>query len=155
MEAQHISGRVISTTVKIRPVTSAFSNLDAAEKAYDYLMNRGYHHDEVSVVMSEEARTRFGKDSEIVSSHNESEVAHPSDKVATGIGTSSAVGALSGLVAAAGISLIVPGFGLIVLGPLAGLGAGLGGALGAIFGIPFGVTAEKESEEPPEKEGAD
>ena len=105
--------------------------------------------------MSEEARTRLGKDSAIVSSHNESEVPHPSDKVAAGMGASSAVGALSGLVAAAGISLIVPGFGLIVLGPLAGLGAGLGAALGAVFGIPFGVTAEKESEEPQEKVDAD
>lgn len=155
MEAQHLSGREISKTVKIRPVTAAFNDLDAAEKAYDYLMNNGYNHDEISVVMSEEVRKRLGEKSEIVSSHNESEVAHPSDKVATGMGASSAVGALSGLIAAAGISLIVPGFGLIVLGPLAGLGAGLGAALGAIFGIPFGTTAENESAEPLEKDLTD
>ncbi|MEO6724462.1 MAG: hypothetical protein ABIP14_04100 [Blastocatellia bacterium] len=155
METEGVTGRVISKTVKIRPVTGVFNNLDAAESAYAYLTNNGYNHDEVSVVMSEEARTRLGKDSAIVSSHNESEVPHPSDKVAGGMGKSSAVGALSGLVAAAGISLVVPGFGLIVLGPLAGLGAGLGAALGAIFGIPFGVTAETESKEPQEKADAD
>lgn len=155
MEAEGVTGRVISKTVKIRPVTGVFNDLDAAESAYAYLMDNGYNHDEVSVVMSEEARTRLGKDSAIVSSHNESEVLHPSDKVAGGMATSSAVGALSGLVAAAGISLIVPGFGLIVLGPLAGLGAGLGGALGALFGIPFGVTAEDESGESKTKGEAD
>jgi len=155
MEVGNLTGKGISTMVKIRPVTAAFSDLDAAEHAYAYLMSKGYNHDEVSVVMSEEARTRLGKNSAIVSSHNESEVPHPSDKVAGGMAASSAVGALSGLVAAAGISMIVPGLGLIVLGPLAGLGAGLGGALGAIFGIPFGVTAERENEDSAEKAEVD
>lgn len=155
MEFGNLSGTAMSTAEKIRPVTAAFGNLDAAEEAYDFLMNKGYNADEVHVVMSDKARQRLGKDSAIVSSHNESEVAQPSDKVAGGMATSSAVGALSGLVAAAGISLVVPGFGLIVLGPLAGLGAGLGSALGALYGIPFGVTAEKEGEESSQKDGED
>jgi len=155
MEVGNLTGKGISTMVKIRPVTAAFTDLDAAERAYDYLMNSGYNHDEISVVMSEEARNRLGKNSAIVSSHNESEVPNPSDKVTGGMAASSGIGALSGLIAAAGISMILPGFGLIVLGPLAGLGAGLGGALGALYGIPFGVTAENEGAEGQQKEGED
>ena len=146
MEAQSVSGRVISTTEKIRPVTGVFNDLDVAERTYEKLINDGYNHDEIHVVMSEEARTRLGKDSAIVSSHNDSEVPNETEKVSGVAGVSTAAGALSGLVAAAGISLVAPGFGLIVLGPLAGLGAGLGAALGAMYGIPFGDRAEKESE---------
>jgi len=137
----------VSQIEKIRPVTKVFNDLDAAEHAYQYLMDNGYNRDEVSVVMSEEARNRLGKDSAIVSSHNESEVPDANEKVSGGVGVSTAAGALSGMVAAAGISMVAPGFGLIVLGPLAGLGAGLGAILGGLFGIPFGELAERESDE--------
>jgi hypothetical protein len=137
----------VSQIEKIRPVTQVFNDLDAAERAYQYLMDKGYNRDEVSVVMSDEARHRLGKNSAIVTSHTESDVADPDSKVEGGVGVSTAAGALSGMVAAAGISMVAPGFGLIVLGPLAGLGAGLGAILGGLFGIPFGELAERESGE--------
>jgi hypothetical protein len=146
MEAQSVSGRVISTTEKVRPVTGVFNDLDVADRTYEQLINDGYTHDEIHVVMSEEVRTRLGKDSAIVSSHNDSEVSNKSEKVSGVAGISAVAGALSGLVAAAGISLVAPGFGLIVLGPLAGGGAGLGAALGAMYGVAFGDRAEKEGE---------
>jgi len=137
----------ISKTEKIRPVTRVFNDLDAAERAYQYLLDNGYHRDEVSAVMSEEVRDRLGRDSAIVRSHNESEVPDAKEKVSGGVGVSTAAGALSGMVAAAGISMIAPGVGLVVLGPLAGLGAGLGAILGGLYGIPFGELAEREGGE--------
>jgi hypothetical protein len=137
----------VSQIEKIRPVTKVFNDLDSAERAYQYLMDMGYTRDDVSVVMSEEVRNRLGENSAIVSSHNQSEVPDANEKVSGGVGVSTAAGALSGMVAAAGISMVAPGFGLIVLGPLAGLGAGLGAILGGLFGIPFGELAERESGE--------
>ena len=111
-----------------RMLTGMFADRESTENAYDTLHKRGYTKDDINLVMSDETRKKqFSK--------GETEVG---TKAMEGAGTGSAiggvVGAAVGVIAAIGTSLVIPGLGLIVAGPLAaGLaGAGAGGVAGAL-----------------------
>lgn len=118
-------------------LTGMFSDRESTEQAYETLQKRGYTKDDINLVMSDTTRKQF--------SDGESEIG---TKALEGAGTGSAiggvVGAAVGLIAAIGTSLVIPGLGLIVAGPLAaglaGAGAGsvTGGLIGALvgYGIP-------------------
>ncbi len=113
-----------------------FRNRDAAERAWYSLHERGYKADDVDLLMSEDTRSRhFGED------------APPSElgnKAMEGAGTGSAIGgtlgAIAGAVAAIGTTLIVPGIGLVLAGPIAAAlaGAGAGGLAGGLIGALVG-----------------
>ncbi|OWP63429.1 hypothetical protein CDA63_09235 [Hymenobacter amundsenii] len=128
----------------------SFSDRASAEGAYQSLAARGYHKDDVNLVMSEDARKRhFGDDTV------ETELG---DKAMEGAGVGSAIGgtagAIIGAIAAIGTSVALPGLGLVIAGPiaaaLAGAGAGglTGGLVGALVGsgIPEEHAAEYESD---------
>src|SRR5678815_2198730 len=92
-----------------------------AEAAYSSLTDRGYTHDEVSILMSDDTRERqFSR----VDAQTEL-----GTKAAEGAGVGGAIGGALGAIAAAiaavGTSLAIPGLGSVVAGPLA---AGLAGA---------------------------
>lgn len=118
-------------------LTGMFTDRDSAERAYNSLESRGYTKDDVDLVMSDEARKRhFGdKDSD------DSELGN---KAMEGAGTGSAIGgtlgAIAGAVAAIGTSLLVPGLGIVVAGPIAAAlaGAGAGGLTGGLIGALVG-----------------
>ncbi len=128
----------------------SFSDRASAEGAYKSLAARGYHKDDVNLVMSEDARKRhFGDDTV------ETELG---DKAMEGAGVGSAIGgtagAIIGAIAAIGTSVALPGLGLVIAGPiaaaLAGAGAGglTGGLVGALVGsgIPEEHAAEYEND---------
>lgn len=119
-----------------RWMTGSFSDRDSAERAYGSLRDRGYSNDDVNVLMSDEARSRHfsdGTDTELGS------------KALEGAGVGSAVGgtlgAIIGGIAAIGTSVLLPGLGLIVAGPLAAAlaGAGAGGLTGGLVGALIGA----------------
>lgn len=126
------------------PLVEVFDAPEAAEHAYDELLKLGYTHEEITVLMSAETRTLFRSGTPVVASADGTEFPSATNKVLSGAGAISAAGAVSGVVAGIGASLIVPGLGLFVAGPLAALGAGLGAALGAMYGIPFAEMAGNE-----------
>ncbi|MFU8860738.1 MAG: hypothetical protein ACNA8K_09955 [Cyclonatronaceae bacterium] len=72
------------------------------------------------------------------------------NKAAAGSGAGSAIGgtigAIAGIIAAIGTSIVIPGLGLVVAGPIAaGLaGAGAGGIAGGIIGALVGWGIPKE-----------
>ena len=119
-----------------RMVTGMFPDRDTAERAYDTLHERGYTKDDVNVVMSEDTRKKY------YSSDPEETVI--GTKAAEGAGKGSAIGgtigAITGVVAALGTSLVIPGLGVLIAGPIAaGLaGAGAGGITGGIVGALIG-----------------
>jgi len=124
-----------------RMLTGMFSDRESTENAYNELQKRGYTKDEINLVMSDETRSKhFSK--------GETEIG---SKALEGAGTGSAiggvVGAAIGVIAAIGTSLVIPGLGLIIAGPLAaGLaGAGAGGVTGGLVGalIGFGMPEER------------
>jgi hypothetical protein len=124
-------------------LTGMFRDRDSAERAYSSLTGRGYTKDDVTLLMSDEARRRhFGQapDTELGS------------KAAEGAGVGAVVGGglgavLAGLAAAGTIAL--PGIGLIAMGPIAAalaggaVGAAGGGILGALVGA--GIPEEQAS----------
>src|SRR6188508_519237 len=107
------------TTTRSGMLTGMFNDRQSVEDAYTRLHERGYTKDDINLVMSDETRKKhFTKgDTEI------------GTKALEGAGTGSAIGAGIGAAAAAiaaiGTSLVIPGLGLIIAGPLA---AGLAGA---------------------------
>lgn len=122
-------------------LTGMFHDRESAERAYNSLHERGYTKDEINLIMSDDTRKKHfavGKETEI------------GTKAAEGAGKGSAIGgsigAVAGVVLALGTSLVIPGLGLIVAGPIAaGLaGAGAGGITGGIVGALIGSGIPEE-----------
>ena len=116
-------------------LTGIFNDRESAERAYNALRLKGYSTDEINIVMSEDTRKKHFK---------EIGKTEMGTKAAEGLGTGAAIGgvmgAAAGIVAAIGTSILIPGLGLIIAGPLAaGLaGAGAGGITGGIIGALVG-----------------
>ncbi len=123
-----------------RMLTGMFADRDSAERAYTSLESRGYTKDDVDLVMSDETRKRhFGDhDTEL------------GNKALEGAGAGSAIGgtlgAIAGAIAAIGTSLLIPGLGIVVAGPIAAAlaGAGAGGLTGGIIGALVGRGIPEE-----------
>lgn len=140
-----------------RLVTGLFPDRASAEAAYGAAHNRGYTKDDLNMVMSDETRDRHfsgttaGKETEL------------GNKAAEGAGIGGAIGGTIGAVVAAiaavGTSLVLPGLGLVIAGPiaagLAGAGAGAagGGLIGALVGWNMPEERVKEYEEGIKKGG--
>ena len=120
-----------------RMVTGLFRDRDSAERAYGSLSTRGYSKDDVNLLMSDETRkTHFSSD--------DAADTELGSKALEGAGAGAAIGGTTGAVLAAiaaiGTSVVLPGLGLIVAGPLAAAlaGAGAGGATGGLIGALIG-----------------
>ena len=121
MEIQNTphSDNIVNRTLhRTSVVTGLFRDRDSAERAYRAVTSRGYTNDEVNVIMSDDARKKhFGDDT---------------------VETAAA--------AAVGTTLLIPGLGLVIAGPLAAgiAGAGAGGIAGGLVGalIGWGIPEE-------------
>lgn len=142
METERNQNQPEQTNSEKRMLTGMFADRESAEKAYNSLHERGYTKDDINLIMSDETRKKqFSQDVK------ETEIG---TKAAEGAGKGSAiggtVGAIVGVVAALGTSLVIPGLGLLVAGPLAaGLaGAGAGGIAGGVIGALVGSGIPEE-----------
>ena len=125
-----------------RLVTALFNDRASAERAYDSAVARGYASDDIDVVMSDDARRRHfagaGLETELGSKAAEG--------AGIGAGVGGVVGAALAAVAAVGTTLVLPGLGLVVAGPVAAAlaGAGAGGAAGGVLGALIGAGMPEE-----------
>jgi hypothetical protein len=126
-----------------RPLmTGLFPDRDSAERGYSALTERGYSNDDVNLAMSDETRKKH-----FAAAGTETELGN---KAAEGAGVGGAIGgtigAIAAAVAAVGTSLVLPGLGLVVAGPLAAAiaGAGAGAATGGIVGALIGWSIPEE-----------
>lgn len=123
-------------------MTGLFPDRDSAERGYQSLTERGYTHDDVNVAMSDETRKAH-----FLADGTQTELGN---KAAEGAGVGGAIGgtlgAIAAAVAAVGTSLVLPGLGLVVAGPLAAAiaGAGAGAATGGIVGALVGWSMPEE-----------
>lgn len=128
-----------------RLLVGLFRDKDNAEKAYNDLRDMGYAPDEINVVMTNDTRKRYYSDKD---KNSNSEMRN---KALEGTGAGAAIGGvaggIAGAIAAVGTNLLIPGLGLVVLGPLAaGLaGAGAGGITGGIIGALIGAGIPEEN----------
>ncbi|MDQ4122022.1 MAG: hypothetical protein M3209_11325 [Acidobacteriota bacterium] len=131
-------------------VTGLFRDRESAERAYNSLESRGYSNNDVNLLMSEDTRNNWF-------ANNSDAPTGLGDKALEGAGAGSAIGGTIGAVLAAiaaiGTSVVIPGLGLVVAGPiaaaLAGAGAGglTGGLIGALVGSGIPEDRAKEYEE--------
>lgn len=128
-----------------RYVTGLYSTRDEADRAYNELSTRhGYAADDIDVLMTDDTRRRHFGNAE------PGEEFTGGTKAAEGLGAGSAiggtVGAALGALFAVGSSLVIPGIGLVVAGPIAAAlaGAGAGGATGGLIGALIGAGIPEE-----------
>lgn len=134
--------RDANTATERSMLTGMFRDRESTENAYHTMQERGYEKDDINLVMSDDTRKKhFSGDAA------ETEIG---TKAAEGAGKGSAiggtVGAIVGVIAAIGTSLVIPGLGLVVAGPLAAglVGAGAGGITGGIIGALVGSGIPEE-----------
>ena len=133
----------VTPAAESKLVTGVFRDRASAELAYNKVTDRGYNTTDVNVVMSDSTRKRH-----FAAAGAETELGNRAGEGA-GVGgvIGGAIGAVAATFAAIGTSLIVPGIGLIIAGPiavaLAGAGAGglAGGLVGALVG--WGMPEER------------
>lgn len=129
------------TNKDIHFTTEIFKSQEAAEKAYQDAIDAGYQPHDINVLMSEDSRKKY-YDSVLVK-----EGSKASQGVGVGGATGAALGGIVAAIAAIGTSLVIPGLGLVIAGPLAaglaGAGAGsiAGGLVGALIG--WGISEDK------------
>jgi hypothetical protein len=123
-------------------MTGLFRDRTSAERAYGCLTSRGYGKDDVSLLMSEEARNRHFPRGEAERTELGTKAA---EGAAVGGVAGGGLGALLAGLAASGIA--VPGLPIIAMGALAAAltGAVTGGAIGALLGglIGYGIPEER------------
>jgi hypothetical protein len=125
-----------------RFVAGMFNDRESAERAYTTLEKRGYGKDDVNVIMSDQTRKKhFGNDE--VKTHLGTKAMEGTGK---GGAIGGALGAIVAAVAAIGTTLLLPGLGLVVAGPLAAAvaGAGAGGVAGGLIGALVGAGIPKD-----------
>lgn len=124
-----------------RILTGMFRDRDSAERAYNSAISRGYSKDDVNLLMSDQTRDTYFADGDNSAMGS---------KALEGAGTGSAIGGTLGAIiagiAAIGTSVLLPGLGLIVAGPLAAAlaGAGAGGLTGGLIGALVGSGIPEE-----------
>jgi len=148
-------------------LTGSFRDYNSAERAYNRLRERGYTDDEINIIMSDKTREKYFEkgrkhgdredDRDFEKKREKADKDAFGTKAMEGAGKGGAiggaVGAAAGIIAAIGTSLVIPGLGLVIAGPLAaGLaGAGAGGVTGGIVGALVGSGIPKERAETYEK----
>jgi uncharacterized protein YjbJ (UPF0337 family) len=136
--ARQASNQVVGsgTGADRRWVTGTFRDRESAESAYNSLTGRGYSQDDVNLLMSDDTRKKhFGDDANT----------DLGSKAMEGAGAGSAIGGTIGAILAAlvtvGTSVVIPGLGVVIAGPIAAAlaGAGAGGLTGGIIGALVGA----------------
>jgi hypothetical protein len=129
-----------TTNKNSRMVTGLFRDRDSAERAYNSLSDRGYNKDDVTLMMSDETRKTHFNDSGTELGSKAAEGA------GVGAGIGGTLGAVLAGVAAVGTTLVLPGIGLVVAGPIAAAlaGAGAGGIAGGLVGALIGAGIPEE-----------
>jgi len=117
---------------RARLVTGFFNTRAAAEAAVDAIIKRGYPREDISVLMSDATKNKeFAIQTKT----------HAAEGAGIGGAVGGAIGAILAAIVAVGTTIIIPGIGLVVAGPIAAAvaGAGAGGATGGLIGLLVGA----------------
>jgi len=123
-----------------RMVTGLFRDRDSAERAYNAVADRGYNKEDVTLMMSDDTRKTYFNDTDTELGSKAAEGA------GIGAGIGGTIGAVLAGIAAVGTTLVLPGIGLVVAGPIAAAlaGAGAGGVAGGLVGALIGAGIPEE-----------
>jgi hypothetical protein len=122
-------------------VTAVFRDRLNADAAWHWLTTRGYTAQEINMLMSEKTKTKYYSAPEKQGTIGAS--THAAEGAAAGGAIGTAVGATAAAIAAGimGTSLIIPGLGWVVAGPIAAAlaGGGAGAVTGGVIGVLVGL----------------
>jgi hypothetical protein len=125
------------TKSEMKMLSGMFSDLESSTYAYKTLQEKGYKIDDINIMMSDETRKKHFSDK-----NKESDMASKAlEGAEIGSVVGGTVGAIVGIIAMVASSMVVPGLGILVAGPIAaivasaGAGAITGGVVGALVGI--------------------
>jgi hypothetical protein len=125
-------------------LAALFANNIDAEKAYQFLIEKGYDKADITLIMSEATREKYFANTTHESELETAPIASAGKGSAIGGSIGVTIGAILGITLAIGTNFVIPGLGFLVAGPLiAGLaGAGTvgiaGGLIGALTGVGLG-----------------
>lgn len=144
---------------KIEHVSGIFDSTQQLNQALDSIDRIGLGND-VSLLMSEETRTYYGDAwrDDVRGTEGFEHTSKMPEGTATGGLTGGVLGAIIGALTLVG-SVVIPGSGLLVAGPLVGaltggaIGVAAGGLLGALVGAGIPETEAKFYEESLQKQG--
>ncbi len=128
------------TKAKIR--SGLFTDKSSADAAYKAAIDRGYKPEEISVIMSNDTKKKYYSTSVVTT--------ETGDKSMEGLAIGGALGGTALGVLAATIALsstiVIPGLGLVIAGPLAAglVGAGAGSIAGGLLGTLIGAGISEE-----------
>lgn len=131
-------------------ITGIFDNRIEAERAITELFNAGFDKDDISLIVTDSARDKILSDR--VKTVEGDEASRAAKGGATGAAVGGALGAIAAGLTAIG-SIVVPGAGLLVVGPVvavlsgAGAGAAVGGLAGALINAGYPNDEAKRYEE--------
>jgi hypothetical protein len=123
-------------------VTTLFKKRDDADSAYEWLLKNGYTSHDIHLLMSEETRQKYHYEN---AAALETSYKDAIGGMEVGAAFGGGLGATLGILAAIGASVIIPGLGLTVAGPLAASLAGLGGLIGGSLGALYGSGVPEET----------
>src|SRR5262245_42378336 len=116
-------------TTRNKMVTAVFRDRLHAQAAFDWLHEQGYTSNEISILMSDKTRAAYFP-------HEGEHPLTADSKAVEGVGVGgtigTAVGATLAAVLAVGTTIVIPGLGWVIAGPLAAALAG--GGAGAVTG---------------------
>ena len=134
----------METHNRVKIHSGLFEDQTAAEKAYQDALRRGYTKDQVNILMSDDTRKKY-YGSAVTTINKEM-----GDKSMEGLAIGGALGGTAVGVLAAVVALsttiVVPGLGLVIAGPLAAglVGAGAGSIAGGLLGALIGTGIPEE-----------
>lgn len=133
-----------TTTRNTQMISGLFPDAESADRAYQATLARGYTRDEISLLMNDNTREQYH---EMGRTEDVEESSKALEGAGTGGGIGTVAGGILGAIAAIGTSLVIPGAGLIIAGPLAaGLaGAGAGGLTGGLVGALVGAGIPEDN----------
>lgn len=133
----------ISNSTSADVFTVLFEVPEEAEDAYQTLLEMNYDKKDITLMMSEETHEKYFLNENV--SENDF-----GSKALEGMGIGGAVGgtvgAIAASIAAIGTTLLIPGLGIAIAGPLAAsfAGAGAGATAGGLIGVLIGAGIPEE-----------
>jgi len=138
MENQQILQTGGLDTGRIPLLTVMFPDKESAESAYNFLLEKGHAKEDINLAMSHDTRERYYSAKEVPTTDSTNIVLK--DAAIGGVVGASIVGIIAAVVAV-GTTIMIPGMGFIIAGPIAAAltGAGAGGITGSVVGALVGA----------------
>jgi len=139
----------METKEKLKVRTGLFDNQQSADAAFKAAVNRGYDPSEINVIMSDATRKKYYSTPSTATTAT-AVTTEVGDKSMEGLAIGGAIGGtvlgVIGAIIALSSTIVIPGIGLVVAGPLAAglVGAGAGSITGGLIGALVGAGIPEE-----------